>query len=118
MTENMGSRMRHMLTQKNMTQKTLAEKAGCTEAAISLYIKGDRVPRANVLSRIALALGTTSDYLTEGLPTTGEEELAYARKLIARNVELISREERKNLIHILIGDDEKLKDEILHDCTP
>ncbi len=109
MKDTMGSRIRAMLAQKNMTQKTLAQKVGCTEAAISLYIKGVRVPRANVLSRIAMALGTTSDYLAEGVPSTREEELAYARKLIARNVELISPEDRMELIRILSGDDEIIK---------
>ena len=110
--ETMGTRIKMMLAQKNMTQKALAEKAGCTEAAISLYIKGNRIPRANILSRIALALGTTSDYLAEGIPTTQDEELEHAAKLIARNVNQLSREGRRELIRILIGGDEILKSEI------
>ena len=59
--ETMGNRMKELLEKKNMSQRDLAEKAGCTEAAISHYIKGDRVPRASVLTKIAVALGTTSD---------------------------------------------------------
>ena len=37
-----GERMRNLLEKKNMSQKELATTVGCTEAAISHYIKGHR----------------------------------------------------------------------------
>jgi transcriptional regulator with XRE-family HTH domain len=74
-----------------MTQKQLSEKAGITEAAISHYIKGNRVPRASVLGRLAIALNTTTDYLLEGITPDAKEELGYAKKLIVRNVILIDQ---------------------------
>ncbi|MCD8110660.1 MAG: helix-turn-helix domain-containing protein [Clostridiales bacterium] len=105
--ENMGNRIKNLLEKKNMSQKTLAEKTGCTEAAISLYIKGSRIPRASVLTKIAIALDTTSDYLTEGIPTDATEELGYAKKLIARNVTQMTTAEKKEIINILMGDDDE-----------
>ncbi len=99
----MGERIKELIENKGINQKILAEKVGCTEAAISHYIKGDRVPRASVLSKIAIALDTTSDYLTEGIPTDVKDELGYAKKLIARNVTQMSKTEKREIIDILMG---------------
>ncbi len=102
----MGDRIKEMLEKRGMTQKELAIKANITEAAISHYIKGDRVPRSTVLAKIALAMGTTPEYLLEGIPSSVKEELGYVRKLIAWNVEQMTREEKIELINILMGDDD------------
>ena len=100
-----GGRIKSLLEKKGITQKELALRAGCTEAAISHYIKGDRLPRASVLTKIAIALDTTSDYLMEGVPTDATGELDYAKKLIARNVTQMSNSEKREIINILMGDD-------------
>ncbi|SHN64519.1 Transcriptional regulator, contains XRE-family HTH domain [Butyrivibrio hungatei DSM 14810] len=102
----MGERIRTMLYEKGMTQKDLATAAGITEAAVSLYIKGDRVPRSTVLSKIAIALNTTPEYLIEGIPNDVKGELGYARRLIARNVEQMTKSEKMELINILMGADD------------
>ncbi|MDO4939252.1 MAG: helix-turn-helix transcriptional regulator [Lachnospiraceae bacterium] len=102
----MGERIKSLLDKKGISQKTLAEIAGCTEAAVSHYIKGDRVPRSSVLTKIAIALDTTSDYLIEGIPTDVKDELGYAKKLIARNVTQMSNAEKKEIINILMGGDD------------
>ena len=100
----MGERLKELIDKKGISQKELAEKVGCTDAAISHYIKGDRVPRASVLTKIAIALDTTSDYLMEGVPTDVTGELDYAKKLIARNVAQMSNSEKREIINILMGD--------------
>lgn len=41
-----GERIRTLLEKKGMTQKQLAHAAGCTEAAVSHYVKGDRTTRS------------------------------------------------------------------------
>ena len=102
-----GTRLKQLLEKKRITQKELAIKVGCTEAAISHYIKGDRVPRARVLTQIAIALDTTSEYLMEGVPTDVTGELDYAKKLIARNVSQMSKSEKREIINILMGDDDE-----------
>ena len=102
----MGERIRKLIEKKGISQKELAEKVGCTDAAISHYIKGDRIPRASVLTKIAIALDTTSDYLMEGIPTETRDELGYAKKLIARNVSQMTTAEKKEIINILMGDDD------------
>lgn len=103
----MGARLKELIEKKGITQKELAEEVGCTDAAISHYIKGDRIPRSSVLTKIAIALDTTSDYLMEGIPTDVTDELDYAKKLIARNVTQMSKAEKREIINILMGDDDE-----------
>ena len=99
-------RLEELLKLKHMTQKELAERAGVTEAAMSHYIKGDRIPRSSVLARIAVALDTTSDYLMEGIPRDSMDEINYAKRLIARNVNQMSNAEKREILSILLGVEE------------
>lgn len=63
---NFGERLKLMLEGKKMSQRKLAEVSGLTEAAVSRYIKGDRVPSAMTLKAIAEALEcSVSDLLEE-----------------------------------------------------
>ncbi len=99
-------RLEEMLKARNMTQKELAKKAEVTEAAMSHYVKGDRTPRSSVLARIAMALDTTSEYLMEGIPQSHVSEIGYAKRLIARNVNQMSNAEKREILSILLGDEE------------
>lgn len=99
-------RLEELLKARRMTQKELAEKAKVTEAAISHYIKGDRTPRSAVLARMAMALCTTSEYLMEGVPQGYVDEIDYAKRLIARNVDQMTTADKREILSILIGDRE------------
>jgi len=101
-----NERLGQLLADRHMTQKELAAQAEVTEAAISHYLKGDRTPRSSVLARIAAALGTTSDYLMEGIPKGHTEEIGYAKRLIARNVDQMTNAEKREILSILLGDQE------------
>ncbi len=105
--ENLGERIKQLLDKRGITQKELAEKTGCTEAAISHYIKGDRTPRASVLSKIAITLGTTSEFLMDGVPVTVREEIGFAKKLIARNAAQMTMAEKKEILNILMGGEDE-----------
>jgi transcriptional regulator with XRE-family HTH domain len=100
-------RLEELLKARRMTQKELAIKSGVTEAAMSHYVKGDRTPRSAVLSRIATALNTTSDYLMEGVPQDYVNEIGYAKRLIARNVDQMTTAEKREILSILLGGKEE-----------
>ena len=101
-----SQRLQVLIHDRNMTQKELAKRAEVTEAAMSHYIKGDRTPRSSVLARIAIALGTTSDYLMEGMPQNHSDELKFAKRLIARNVDQMSKAEKMEIMEILFGNED------------
>lgn len=103
MSNSFGERLSNLLTDKKLSQKELAQMAEVTEAAMSHYVNGDRIPRASVLARIASALDTTSEYLMNGTATNAQEEINYATRLIARNVEHMSKEEKMKIVSILLN---------------
>ena len=100
---SLGTRLSQLLNEQHMTQKELAQRAEVTEAAMSHYIKGDRIPRSSVLARIAKVLNTTSDYLMEGLPQNTIDEFGLAKRLIARNVDQMSPAQKREILSILLG---------------
>ncbi len=103
---NFNERLKETIKQSGMTQRELANAIGCTEAAVSHYLKGDRIPRTSVLTKIASALGTTADYLMEGVPVDSASEVSYAKKLIARNADHLSKNDKKEILDILLGGDD------------
>lgn len=47
MAQNLGGRIAELLTQYNMTQRELADKAGITEVSMSRYIKRRSCSKGN-----------------------------------------------------------------------
>lgn len=101
---NLTSRISDLLSQKGMTQKELAQKAGITESAISHYIKGDRVPRGVNLVKIANALGTSTDFLLDQDESSSrKDDLEVAKTLIARNATQMTKREKMEFMSILLN---------------
>lgn len=50
----------------NISQKELAERVGVTQAAISHWERGVRMPRADMVVKIAKELNCTADELLRG----------------------------------------------------
>ena len=58
-----GRKIKYLLEEKGIKQKELAEKIGVHEVTVSRYINGNHTPPAEIIKKIAEALGVTSDYL-------------------------------------------------------
>ena len=100
-------RLSGLLSERQMSQKQLAEITNLTESAVSRYVKGDRVPKGAILLNIANALGSSTDYLL-GLsnvahPYRSEQELDQAFELIARNAKTMTMEEKQKFAKILFS---------------
>ena len=63
-----GERLRTARALKSLTQSQLAEAAGIHYTQVGRYEKKGAVPAADVLARLADALGVSSDYLMNGTP--------------------------------------------------
>lgn len=57
-------RLQEKLLKNEMQQYVLAEKCGVTEVSMSRYVNGQRMPKGDILVKMADALGTTPAYLT------------------------------------------------------
>ncbi len=103
MEKSFGEKVLELLAERRMTQKELAELINTTEVTLSRYITGDREPKAETLANIATALQTTSDYLL-GIEKDGYD-FPKVERLLARNSEMMSNEEKRKLINALFGED-------------
>ena len=65
--ETIGMNIARKCKELKISQKQLAETTGLTEAGISRYISGQRLPRLDILLKIANALNCTLDYLLYGV---------------------------------------------------
>lgn len=61
-----GNRIKQLRKKHNFTQSELAEKVGLTYVQIGRYEKRGALPSSEVLSKLATALDTTTDFLTNG----------------------------------------------------
>lgn len=106
MKNNRRSRIAELLSEKAMTQKDLATATGITEAAISHYVNETRVPRGVNLAKIARALGTSTDYLLyHEQEMDAENEIFMIKTLVARNSEKMTKEQKVELVSILLGNE-------------
>lgn len=68
-----GKRLQMVLQENNISARQLANGTDITEVSISRYINGTRTPKIGELSRIAVFLGCSADYLI-GLDKRKEEQ--------------------------------------------
>lgn len=71
--EKFSYRLTVLLDESNMSQTQLAKKVGTTNVTICRYINGDRVPRIDVVSKIASVFDVSLDFLL-GMSDTIEDE--------------------------------------------
>lgn len=104
MADTFNGRVAELLKKNGLTQRDLAQMVGVTDAAMSHYIKGDRVPRAAVVAKIAEALKISPEYLMYGKPSDSKAEIDQAVRLIARNSKQLSHDDKIRIMDILLGD--------------
>lgn len=63
---SLGKTIRLLMEDSHLTQKALAIRSHCTEAAISRYVHDERKPNYKTLDNLALALGVSVDVLIKG----------------------------------------------------
>ncbi len=105
-----SERITDIMTKRHITQKQLAEMVNVTESSMSYYLKGERTPRIDVLSRLAEVLGVSADYLL-GVDTAEENEgqLQYLQRNLGKmNQEQLDRAEKvlKAVFDDIFEDDE------------
>lgn len=108
-----SERISELMKNNRLSQKELSAKAGVTESAMSYYVNGERTPRSDVLTRIAKALGTTTDYLlgntSEATLNSTDKGLQYLQRNLGKlNTEQLKRAETmlKAAFYDIFDDDE------------
>lgn len=105
MKETFVKRLRELIEREGISQRELAEDIGITEAALSRYMNGNRIPNGENLYNLATALRTTTDYL---LGRDDEEnfnkQISYEdmEGILARHAKNYTRAQRDELIRVIL----------------
>lgn len=97
-------RVKQIMSEKKLTQKKVSELSGVSEASLCRYLGGAE-PRMDIVANVASALGVTVNYLlgeTECFET--EDAFVETRKLVARNKNILTDEQKTELIKILFSE--------------
>lgn len=75
-------RLTYLMKINKISNKTLSEKIGVTEATMCRYVNGQRAPKGDTILHIAKILNTSTDYLLGNTdimqsPSEIKEELTY-----------------------------------------
>ncbi|TPF96080.1 XRE family transcriptional regulator [Bifidobacterium sp. UTCIF-39] len=111
MTEQLGERMRALMTKYGITQAKLAAYAGTSQSSISKYLSGTQEPNANVLANIATALHTTSANLLGKPEPTIVTPFGFVKEYCARHGGELSEAEVSELITTLLKAREERNDQ-------
>ena len=57
--KTLGGTIKRLMKENGYTQKQLAMRSGCTESAISRYVRNERTPSIRIMKNLAIALGVT-----------------------------------------------------------
>ena len=90
-----------LMKQEGLSQKELAEKINVTEASMSRYIKGERIPRIDVLVKLANVFNVSIEYL-QGLKEV--DDFNEIKRIVARNSKKMTDEQKMELTKILLKD--------------
>lgn len=70
-----GSRFRELMREHQYTQSEIAEIFDLTQSTVSRYIQGVRIPKMNLLKKIAIHFDVTVDYLTGNSDFKNDDEI-------------------------------------------
>ncbi|MCR4898575.1 MAG: helix-turn-helix domain-containing protein [Acholeplasmatales bacterium] len=98
----LNERIKLFMNERHYTQKELAEKTGITEASMSKYLSGERTPRIDVIVNLANALDITTDELLGNDINEKAMSFFQAKTVLARGMETMSEEDKKQLIKFLL----------------
>ena len=102
----LGDRLRHILWEQRLTQRSAAEKTGVSKATLSDAITGKRIPSAAILAVIAERLNVDANelmrlagYLPEGEP----DAKSYYYRRICEMSATLSQERQEAIMKMLEG---------------
>jgi len=91
-------RVKDLLKEQKITQKTLCNELKIEEGSFSRYMRQGRTPRADIIANIANYLHTTSDYLLGN-----EEAVDSSLRILASSKDKFTKEQAQQLKDILQG---------------
>jgi transcriptional regulator with XRE-family HTH domain len=100
-----GSRLRQIRSERNLTQRQLAQLVGCETMLISGYERGMGLPKLDTLVALAEALQVGLDYLALGQTATDAPPAPPVQNILLlqrfKDLETLSREDQAVALKLL-----------------
>ena len=99
-----ATRTKMLMDKKKLNQKDLSKLSKVSESSLCRYLKGEIMPRMDVVANVANALGVSQEYLLGGDNNSNQESpYVETRTVIMRNRGQLTAEERIELLDLLFG---------------
>lgn len=86
-----GERLREVRSKKGLSQQELADAMGLTQASISQFEKGQRLPTPANITKLSEILEVPRNYLA------GEDQGAFEKAILMRNIKQLTPESIKKI---------------------
>lgn len=113
---NIGQRILNRRESMDKKQYRIAEEIGVTKTTMCKYERGQNIPNADILARLAVSLGTSADYLCgltdDPAPHAARAEINEETLRLFREILLLSRENRIRIgerVKILLEEQSRIK---------
>lgn len=96
-----AKRLRELRKSNGLSQRELADRAGVTAPAITLWETGKRFPRGANLKRLAKALRVTESYILDGPNSQNEENRPVDPTELQELIRILGRLDRASIRTLL-----------------
>ena len=100
---DIGNKIKTLCKEQRLTQAKLAQNLGISEVSMSRYVRGQRIPRAMELLKIAKATGSSCEELL-GYEDNYAADYLRIKQLLRKNCKRMTKTEKAKLIMIMLED--------------
>lgn len=101
MSKEFGNRLEKLINASRYKKQDIANDVGVSPSALAKYLSGEREPNYEIMSNLATALDTTTDYLL-GKADSDKEPFNECMQVFTRNSEALTKDEKIKLATILM----------------
>ena len=101
MSKDFGEKIEKLVKKLGIKKQDLANDIGVSPSALTKYLTGEREPSFEILSNMATALETTTDYLL-GISKSDKDPKNECIQTFTRNEKLLSNDDKLKLASIIL----------------
>ena len=101
MSKDFGEKIEKLIKKLGIKKQDLANDIRVSPSALTKYLTGEREPSFEILSNMATALETTTDYLL-GISKSDKDPKNECLQIFTRNENLLSNDDKLKLASIIL----------------
>lgn len=103
-----SDRVKEVMLEKGINQKDLSFLSGVSESSLCRYLKGQVLPRMDIIINVSKGLGVSVDYLQgKSIEKEGGDPYCETRNVVFRNKNQLTSMQKAEIINMLFEKDEQ-----------